>query len=716
MATVEMAAGYPEPPTGFRGRMRVSLLSVINALSPLTACEINCLSNQKGQPAYCVSALLLWLRSCTEAGEHAIACKCARTRLEDWLDEDIPEAEQITRRAGCGMSGTSGSYVLFGRIKTLMGRDLRGHDIKDEIEQRSCVSVTHAMGPELSRDAWYRALHYELHQVVGEAMSRTSPGEQSPAQWGNTRAIWMPGGTSSEKTGNWHALAEQCDLDPKILINSKKMVWATQPLDLGQLLKQTPAINARAATKNEPGLKRRPLHAANDTSYLIASYASAGAEKTHSIRGSVMRQRPNDVLEAMLALKQASEDKLVLCVDYADYNKTHTILTRCLLSAISSRALLAAGKQQMAQAADWMCRAHQNHYINGVRIAQGLSSGERDTAKDNTTLHLAYANMAWKAACGGRQIDTDCFFRCCGDDELLVGCTWLQAIAYIDELQAQGHRLQVRKLMLSSDHGEFLQYNMFSRGGLPKQPLAPALINFVSGSWYKSSSYIKEQIASQVASSAAGICRRGVDLGVARKLAISCCNWLVGEAADWRAQLAATDLFGNHAVDPPAKSEPVAPTTGMKESLAAQDFCNYMRGRYPALVSRYGEPHIKAAAAASAFAQILSEATRKRDKQLVTTHSIDQVPIVEPDVRDELQLATKCINSPSGSREDYRDMVAFTAGLPPSLLRTDHDMMQAYSAMPCGAQTRVCWQPRPILKLEWYEKLYLPGALVNNVC
>jgi hypothetical protein len=636
--------------------------------------------------------------------------------LDQWEEANIPEAEQIARRAGMGLSLNLGSYVLFARIKTLMGRDLKPHDIAYEQNQRAQVSVTHSLGGPNGRRNWYQAVRNVLEQVADEGISQLATAEQKPETWANTRALWLPGGSSSIKDPKWH----QRHGEFKSVINkcaaSKKLTHANRPMSLHDILARKAQICTRAATKNEPGLKKRPLHAADDYSYLAAAYASAGLEKVFSVRGSVMRQKPNDVIETTSAVQSANKNRLVLCIDYSDYNKTHTITTRVMLNLLIAKQLQRHNRQNQAAAARWIAEAHTRHYINGVKINQGLSSGERDTARDNTTLHLAYAQVAYNAAGYNGQINANHFFRCCGDDEIIVGMTWEQALDYTDELQMEKHILQKRKILLSQTHGEFLQYNMFADGRLPQQPLAPAIINFVSGSWYKATNYDPIQIPKQVADASAGLYRRGMDMNTARKLTISCCNWLCEETA-WRKRLNATDLFG---AEQPMPDEPqrealqTITATDMQKTPAVRDYVNYVCAKYPELISDGNVHSVTRMAWNSVYAQPIAEVT-KRVKIIEKDDDIVNTPKPKNNV-DTYKLTKQWLNAPANDRTDPMELLAFACGLPAKMLKTTKLVMQAYSSMTPGQRSLLNYKCPGPWQLPWYERIVLPGAAAGLVC
>jgi hypothetical protein len=363
--------------------------------------------------------------------------------------------------------------------------------------------------------------------------------------------MWLSGGAAKGFAINDKLKALLTD--PRIIATKRLLGSHQERAWFKQKLSQEPVIHARAATKNEPGLKRRPLRAADDGSYMVAAFASNNMEKYLSIRGTVMRQTPADVQTTAMRLLNAKtrSANTILCVDFANFNNTHTTRSRAYANLAMQQAYDGAGHAEQATAAHWMARAQLNHWLGEQLSNQGLSSGERDTARDNTMLHAIYAELAYKhLEATGSPWQRPASIHMCGDDEIAVGYSWHDAMAYVSTLAMQGHEIQRRKLMVSSNAGEFLQYNMLAdKPNIPMQPLAPALTNFVSGSWYKASAYNALDYPTQVSEAAASCCRRGASQHTMRKLAISTTHWLC-KGLPWRTALSASNLFGAQCQQP----------------------------------------------------------------------------------------------------------------------------------------------------------------------
>lgn len=661
---------FEQTPAGFVGRMRLSILSVVNALKPLSQCEVNAIKQQYGQPEYQVSAMLLWMRSCSERGIHSVACAAANTNMSEWIEQDVIGAEGISRRSGYVEGGEAGSYILLARMKTLLGRDLRPHEKEEEILERTTVSQAHYLTTERGIDGekWNTAVLQELIRLIEYALGSQFGEGQEASKWEQTSGLWLPTGTTSESRKKY------MEQNPNIKRGiergapvSKAMWWANKKFSLEKMLNTEPKIVARAATKNEPGLKRRALRAADDVSYLVASFASAKHEKKFSIEGGVMRQKPSDV-KYTTEIIHKNKDSVILCIDYSNFNKTHQISTRSALNLIMAQVNKKYGRIDEARAAEWMARAHLNHYIDGKMVKQGLSSGERDTARDNTILHMTYSTVALKAINEQMIATPGLVKRFCGDDETIIGFTWSAALAYCIELMSQRHELQPRKFMISKWRGEFLQYNMSNKWRMPRQPLCPNLINLVSGSWYQTSRYNKTDIANQVSQACASAWRRGLGFDVAHKLAISCCNWLC-TGIDWKSRIRDTEFFGGDKTKKFASSsvsrEKIIRTIG-KTPKAANRYKSYIMRKYPNMP----EDLIKQLTndvTVSIFAAAVAKTVEEEELQ----EQIDTEKVTwpkEPETKEIEDLANQIMLSESGERSDQMEMLAFRAGLPKNVI------------------------------------------------
>jgi hypothetical protein len=591
---------FPSAPAGFVGRVRVSLQSVVNNVELCGHIVKQTLQVEQGQVEYIVATKLLFLDALATSGDLKIMCALAAAATSRWTTNDTTNIETISRNAlhvDPSDSSTphrrvgevkSPNYrsAMLARIKTILGRDLHPHDREAELAERVVVTQPHYFkdSDEPMCDCWINKLFITLAQYAQEALSTAPNSPQRGQSWWENRAMWLSGGTSSDKMRNTplEAAINKCGYHVRI---TKKLACSHMANDwFKKAMASTPAMQCRAATKNEPGLKLRPLRAADDKSYLIAAMASNNLEKYLSIKGSVMRQTPDDVRRTSQAvvLTASNQKKHILCLDYSNFNNTHTTRSRTVLNLAMAIAFEKSGATEHSRAAMWLALAHLNHTIDGHISNQGLSSGERDTARDNTMLHNAYSTMA-KNQVPSTSRDGPAITQMCGDDEIAIGATWSWCIRYTLQHRTQGHALQTRKMMLSTMQGEFLQYNMSAvENTVPTQPLAPALNNFVSGSWYKTANYNPTEYPQQAAAAAASCIRRGANHKVMIAMVISTTSWLC-DGLPWKMMLHSTPLFGMTRKQPHVeRSERVSATTWQQttQPAAATDYVKALVKRF----------------------------------------------------------------------------------------------------------------------------------------
>jgi hypothetical protein len=719
------AGTFSAAPAGFLGRMRTSLQSAVNHCRIPDVYKEAVMNNNGTEPEYVVTSLLILCDALYCHGSCRIALTLAMTPISLWEDHGTTEIELIARHSThleldmgkCKMLWPNRLHPLVGRIKTITGRDLRHHDTLAELKQRSSVTVPHAydISAMFKCDCWHNDLHRELRAYCQEAVSTAPNSPQTLRAWWATRAVWASHGTSSTKIRDDKQL-NTCLTDKRITM-TKAMALGRLPNNyMLQALASKPRMVCRSATKNEPGKKRRPLRACDDLAYCIAAFASNNMEKYLSIQGSVMRQTPDDVRRTDTTLKAcaATKDNMIMCLDYSDFNNTHTTRSRTLLNLALAEAYAKAGMFEQAKAAIWIARAHMNHWLDGQLCAQGLSSGERDTARDNTMLHNIYSKLAAKAAGAvNARWKRPQFTQMCGDDEIAAGFRWTDAMAYLQEHANQGHAINIRKIMVSDGCAEFLQYNMHAREyALPRQPLPPAINNFVSGSWYKSSNYSVYDYPQQVAEAAASCIRRGASDTTMKMLCAATCKWLCG-GNPWRDALMATNLFG-------ATCERPARITVAKADNPGRDATWPAAGHYVAEIGTRMAftADEKAVIHAYALSNIISSIDadlRTEEQQYATVdRPLTRLEIPLPPTKTELQcLARAWATVNQGPRMDEPTWMAVQLGLPLPLvtrLGMATIMISAKNAQRAKINTQT---PIGQQRITPTQMAMLPGALAT---
>jgi hypothetical protein len=653
-----------------------------------------------------------------------ITCALAAAPTNTWLDINTTELEVIARNS-LHLDASSNvktniekkipNYMsaLVARLKTILGRDLRQHDTKEELLERTTVTQPHYYHSynDPQCDCWLNELFITLCKYAQEALTTAPDTPQSATSWWHNRAMWLSSGTSSNKKPNT-LLTQQIATTRKHVRITKKLACSYMPENwINDAIKTSPKMECRAATKNEPGLKLRPLRASDDKSYLIAAMASNNLEKYLSIHGSVMRQTPDDVRRTSQAITRTRNltKKHILCIDYSNFNNTHTTRSRVVVNLAMALAFKKNGASAHAKAALWLAFAQLQHTIDGKLSNQGLSSGERDTARDNTMLHNAYSKMAMRSV-NTTNDGSPAMMQMCGDDEIAIGATWSWCVNYTIAHGTQGHALQTRKLMLSSQQGEFLQYNMFSAKKLPTQPLPPALNNFVSGSWYKTAAYNSSEYPQQVAAAAASCIRRGAPHDVMLAMAISTCSWLCNELP-WKTMLQATPLFGALTTTPRVlKSDKTSAVSWLRTTSpqAATDYCAALKKRLRLddeqmnIVVRHVANNI--------FSTLLAD-IRNTEYQVQQPQDIERVINTCTPNMDIERLSTHWLNAVAATRHDELTWLAVQIGVPPELIKNiglktivekSTNTMRAHINIP---------EKKISMKVQPVEYAMLPGAI-----
>jgi hypothetical protein len=575
---------YSAAPAGFIGRIRVSLQSVVNTVPLCPQLITQICEGNLGQHEYVVASLLILVGSLVQHHTR-IACALAAQPLDQWVTNGTVDLETVARNTTHLESNLPSQqpnlkHPLVARIKTILGRDLHQHDLAAELHARTTPSKPHAynMNSFSPCDCWHTDLYLHLKMFANEAIASAPDKPQSARAWWQSRAVWLSNGTSSQKPAQVGPRLDKFVTDPRVRRTKRLLCSHLGRGWFDHILKSRPKMVCRAATKNEPGLKKRALRASDDQSYFVAGFASNNLEKYLSHHGAFMRQTPDDVRSTSQRIQQLSshQNRIMLCLDYSDFNNTHTTRSRVYANLAIARAYLNQGQVEQAQASLWMARAQLNHYLDGHLSSQGLSSGERDTARDNTMLHHAYSTLAIRA-CATRNQTTvpHILVHMCGDDEVMLGTTQLAAALYIAEHETQGHTMSIRKMLCSDQTAEFLQYNMFTdTGRMPVQPLAPAINNYVSGSWYKTANYDPTDYPQQASDAAASCIRRGAPHEMMCRLTINTVHWL-SNGQDWKSLLKATNLFG---------AQCIKPTTEVNTSFSSTDA---LKATNPSAVDEY---------------------------------------------------------------------------------------------------------------------------------
>jgi hypothetical protein len=537
---------FPAPPRGVGPPNKLTLMSVANAMpeSELSPDQWAVVKINAGTEVFefAVAAVCLWL---------GLMPPDVRALLRDtplwlipiteWGSDDF-KAWLDACRATSAVSAddTEGiAYNWIRKLNNLRGRNLEPADWDAEWERWRYNRSWHwwlTRGGMKSRAMHHGVLMEELQKItdgiVGDVVA--SGHLQTLDEWWSQRSLWCPSGSSSAR----HRLDEHKKNINELRDNdrpTKKSVAETYTLDdLTGALSAVPRVLARESTKHEPGEKNRALVAADDMSTFIASYASQDVERHMAIGGMVARQTPQDVVEWLRAeLLGTTEEHCWLSLDYSDFNKEHDAAALAGLNLCFARSWLRSGVRpevamQKAACSVWTGMSHFNVYIkhagSQLRAVHALLSGHRNTARDNTILHLAYSRVARRnlqelGICVQRPV----YEGFCGDDEDVLHRTWQDAVFYYCMHCEANHNLQPQKQQVGRGH-EFLQRGA-QAGRLPMRPICTTIATIASGNWYKQHGHFFDAAIKSYSDYGWELVQRGGDCGVVQRLVAGMLNW-----------------------------------------------------------------------------------------------------------------------------------------------------------------------------------------------
>jgi len=467
----------------------------IDNTAPLSRDELVVAAIHMTEEEFVAAGIILWLRCVPDEVRQ-------KYDLLQWLpfcDVDtvfsnkgiFDTARRWQHVSGKKIEGKDIQYML--QYVTLCGRNMDEVDWEKEwFESRPSNYVRKY--PEIDSGMWttkayVQAFTNTARQVVNEVMDKVTLKEnQSISAWWARRSLITPTGSSSLR-GPVEKLLKQENPHLEMERPNKKVVASMlDDSDLLTWLKMKPKAEVRCSTKHEPGRKNRPLHAADDISTAIASFASAGMEQSMDQFGMDSRQTPQD-LGRWMEVHYRHEPGVWVSTDYSRFFSEHHWWEQCLVNLFIAdywcRNGLRSNSLSKAYCALWTSLAVTNRYTDKPkkrRHAHGLFSGQRDTARDNTLLHCIYSRIVLSILDKiALPLPLQTFY--CGDDEDALCAGPIVAATYVKLHKCVGWHLQDIKQLVAYRTHEYLRY-MLHRDLTPIHPLSSMLAVLVTGNWY----------------------------------------------------------------------------------------------------------------------------------------------------------------------------------------------------------------------------------------
>lgn len=485
---------YTHPPRRYSEMTKVSVTTVYDCgLIDTDVCR-SAAHAQVGQLDYAVAALLIWLH--TPVGIYVSAdIPIHRVPLDQWPDIVKPFSNECRRLGQIFGRGPAEVWYAFGmrRVVSLAGRTDAEADWEKEHKERTADTTPKRAAQDgvVSAAAFQRVRDYTLREVAAHVVKKLRWSQGSVDEFFEDRWWQTPRGTTSQGGAIKTALKELDikELDLQLRPIKPTVMEMTSKKEMCQAIGM-PRAEARGSTKPEPGMKKRALLALDDTASFVAGYASSGCEGTTKLGGMVLQQTPSDVAEWVSF--DIGPKVWRVSNDYSNFNILHSLRSLQLVDihlAKQWRDVPDSWARDKERAHLWIAESYNHASIKtpagNVQVRCGLWSGHRNTARDNTILHLVYLrciSSVMRMLFGQAAVTTK--ERICGDDETLSYFNWGAAVCHTLVADALGFTSQVSKGLLSRRHDEFLQL-MRKPGRLPVYPIANTILTFCSGNWYK---------------------------------------------------------------------------------------------------------------------------------------------------------------------------------------------------------------------------------------
>lgn len=485
---------YLPGPRKYAEMTKVSPLTIVRGGLTRWPYVTEALHAQRGQVDYAVAALCIWI--CSDTGQYV----CERlplhcVPLDKWVSIVKPFADECRRLGqvfGNGKAEIAHAFKMR-KLVALCGRTDEEADWEKEHQERTGYGNAKfaCRDGRVSSDAYRYIREKVIGKVVKAAMPALISRGGSLDEYFEQRWWQTPRGTTS-KAGDTKRQLKGMDerLDLQLRPIKPTVMELETYASMRAQFRVVPHCVARGSTKPEPGMKRRALLAVDDRTAFIAGYASANIEISTKEGGMVLRQDPQDVSEWVSF--DIGPKVWRVSNDFSNFNILNSQRSMQLIDlgfAAAWDKVAEPWARDKAIACRWVAASHMHSFmrtpLGTARTANGLWSGHRNTARDNTILHLVYLTCIQSVLkeLFGVFFDTS-KQRVCGDDETVSYTHWAVATLHTLVADALGYTSQVTKGLLSTCYDEFLQL-MRSPGNLPTYPVAHTILTFCSGNWYK---------------------------------------------------------------------------------------------------------------------------------------------------------------------------------------------------------------------------------------
>lgn len=449
-----------------------------------------------------------------------------QVKLHIWKDV-FKDFMDISRRTGMFGDVCDDRVYQLRKIFKVTYRRQEEADWDTEKYERQGLPVSKCMACGKS---WIETAHAKMKIICDDMINRMGKTRVTETidSWWMSRHHNTPGGSSSLRT----VCSNKLKADPRLARsdrpNKKAVFECLDDKCIWRWICSMPVNIARSSTKPESGGKQRALFASDDPSYAIGAYSSVHMEKELNYRGMCGKQKPMDVIKWFLIY--VLYKGWWLSADYHNFNIEHECWLLRDLNVMLAMSWLQYGNEKIRLdkviTSLWVAQSFDISFVRtkeeSYRVFNGLYSGHRNTARDNTMLHRVYSDVALDDCVELGFNIVPKFEAICGDDEDCCFNKWYESAIYLSVLQLEGHTLKTTKQLAGDDHHEFLQL-LCLKNEMPERPLASILSTIATGNWYVQPGLWYESATGSVGSNFWDCHCRGMPLKLTRKL---CCRYL----------------------------------------------------------------------------------------------------------------------------------------------------------------------------------------------
>lgn len=329
---------------------------------------------------------------------------------------------------------------------------------------------------------YLRRYELELHQIMKELV-RANDKWLGWQDFVMSRQSWSASGSAG---------GQKMDVaGSSVRINKHSYFESLTSEEMMEWIDTKPEIRATASEKFEMG-KARAIYGTEPRDYTIVTHVIMGIEpKLSRIHGVELGLNGFDELQCInrRAVRMQQPRQECTMVDYADFNKQHTLEAQALIfKCLADRMEQIGANRDAIRSARWCQQAHLNQYCRFPnlkeggeeykRIVQGMFSGNRATNFINTIANVAYYRVARKQVdeLFGLRPEAEYTVHQ-GDDVWIVNQSRLWAISLFKVMKATGFEFQASKQLFAVNRGEFLRVMYSSEGA--RGFLARAVSTFI---------------------------------------------------------------------------------------------------------------------------------------------------------------------------------------------------------------------------------------------